>query len=84
MLPVMLARVRRSWLLKLRRHPMPDEKLPPLSPDHIAPGRSSLAKPDPRTTSARQAANTPLAEDRHAARGQIEDKAAESNLSKAE
>jgi hypothetical protein len=53
-------------------------------PDHLAPGRNTMAPPDPRTCGGRQAANTPLAEDRHVARGQIEEKAAESNLPHAE
>ena len=64
---------------------MPEEnKIRPKEPEHLAPGRSMMARPDPRTCGGRDAANTPLAEDRHIARGQIEDVAAESNLPHAE
>lgn len=64
---------------------MPEEnEIRQREPDHLAPGRSTMARPDPRTCGGRPAANTPLAEDRHIAHGQIEDKAAESNLPHAE
>lgn len=59
---------------------MLDKPQPPKEQDHLAPGRSVLAPPDPKTPSGRPAANTPLAEDRHAARSAIEEKAAETNL----
>ena len=63
---------------------MPDNQPPPAEQRHLAPGRSVMAPPDPKTPSGRPAANTPLAEDRHAARSAIEEKAAETKLPHAE